>query len=101
MSNNYNFEINFGESLVIDLTWTDDDDAPIDFTTGEAVFICEALEIEYDLALYSDGRIEGVILDTTDFEAGTSEYYIKPIDTDLNVSRLLQGKICIHNVPVW
>ena len=99
MSDKYNFDLNLGESFVVAIQWLDDADAVIDLTgwTGELVTDFFTLS----LALDASGNITGQILDTTAWDFGSHSYTLELTDGDGNVSTILQGKVCVHNMPAW
>lgn len=99
MSDKYNFDLNLGESFVVAIQWLDDADAVIDLTgwTGELVTDFFTLS----LALDASGNITGQILDTTAWDFGSHPYTLELTDGDGNVSTILQGKVCVHNMPAW
>ena len=101
MSDKYNFDLNLGESFVVAIQWLDDAEAPIDLTGWTGTLSCAALSLALSLALDASGNITGQVLDTTGWTTGSHDYSLKVTDGDGNVSTILQGKICLHNIPLW
>ena len=105
-----NFELNVGASFSVSFTWLfpnnpddpdSDFDTPQDLTGWTGQMQGPPLDgFPLDLTLgCSTGTVEGMILDTSTWTAGTYDYQIEMIAPDNTVDVILVGKICVDSVP--